>query len=151
MSPAAIAVKGPSALIEYMIPNLGCQTAAGVADRYECMAVAVARRNRDDALAAFIADDRFDGLHRIRDQTQNHLIDPCGYATDLRQRFVEFEFSIGEELVVELVMPYREFRIFCEERKARMLPAEGEAALELMRLAESTESDRLGAGEEDRT
>jgi hypothetical protein len=54
-----------------------------------------------------------------------------------RSRFVEFEFSLGDELVVELVMPYREFRSFCTERQARLLPAEGEAALELLRLAES--------------
>lgn len=58
--------------------------------------------------------------------------------TDVRRaRFVEFEFSIGEDLVVELVMPYHEFRTFCEERDAQMLPAEGEAALAFMQLAET--------------
>jgi hypothetical protein len=58
--------------------------------------------------------------------------------TDVRRsRFVEFEFSLGDELVVELVMPFREFRTFCEERNARMLPAEGEAALAFMQLAET--------------
>ena len=55
-----------------------------------------------------------------------------------RARFVEFEFSLGDELVVELVMPYREFRVFCEEHDARQLPAEGEAALAFMRLAETS-------------
>ncbi len=54
-----------------------------------------------------------------------------------RSRFVEFEFSLGEELVVELVMPYREFCAFCDEHDARMLPAEGEATLALMQLAET--------------
>lgn len=54
-----------------------------------------------------------------------------------RSRFVEFEFSIGDELVVELVMPYREFRAFCEERDARMLPTDGETAVAFMQLAEN--------------
>ncbi len=57
-----------------------------------------------------------------------------------RSRFVEFEFSLGEELVVELVMPYREFATFCDERHARVLPAEGEAALELMHLVDDASS-----------
>jgi len=57
-----------------------------------------------------------------------------------RQRFVEFEFALGEELVVELVMPYQEFRTFCEEHHARVLPTDGESALELMRLAENASS-----------
>lgn len=57
-----------------------------------------------------------------------------------RSRFVEFEFSLGKELVVELVMPYPEFSTFCEEHHARMLPADGEAALALMRLVEHTPS-----------
>ena len=81
-----------------------------------------------------------------------------------RSRFVEFDFSIGDELTIELVLPYREFRIFCEEHHCRMLPSEGEVALELMQLAQSTEasttntqsshtgsSSRHAAGEEDRT
>lgn len=80
-----------------------------------------------------------------------------------RSRFVEFDFSLGEELVIELVMPYREFRIFCEERQARTLPAQGEVALELMQLAGADEpvmtNDRPRTGrsperladEEDRT
>jgi hypothetical protein len=54
-----------------------------------------------------------------------------------RSRFVEFEFSLGEELVVELVMPYREFCTFCDEHDAKMLPADGEAALALMHLAKT--------------
>lgn len=53
-----------------------------------------------------------------------------------RSRYVEFDFSIGDELVVELVMPYREFRNFCADRDAEMLPAEGEAALAYMELTE---------------
>jgi hypothetical protein len=81
-----------------------------------------------------------------------------------RGRFVEFDFSLGEELTIELVLPYREFGIFCEEHHCRMLPAEGEAALELMQLAQSTEaatttkqsshsgsSSRHAAGQEDTT
>jgi hypothetical protein len=52
-----------------------------------------------------------------------------------RSRFVEFEFSLGEELVVELVMPYPEFVAFCDEHHARVLPADGESALEFMALA----------------
>jgi hypothetical protein len=54
-----------------------------------------------------------------------------------RSRFVEFEFSIGDELVVELVMPYREFCAFCDEHDAKMMPADGESALALMQLAET--------------
>ncbi len=54
-----------------------------------------------------------------------------------RSRFVEFEFSLGDELVVELVMPYREFCAFCDEHDAQMLPADGESALALMQLAET--------------
>ncbi|MDJ0768475.1 MAG: phenol hydroxylase subunit [Ilumatobacter sp.] len=61
-----------------------------------------------------------------------------------RSRFVEFDFSIGDELVVELVMPYREFRTFCDEHEAEMLPAEGEAALALRQLAESPHDIRPG-------
>ncbi len=53
-----------------------------------------------------------------------------------RQRFVEFEFSLGDELVVELVMPYHEFRTFCDEHNARVLPSEGEAALAFMALGD---------------
>lgn len=54
-----------------------------------------------------------------------------------RSRFVEFEFSLGDGLVVELVLPYAEFRAFCEEREAQLLPAEGETALALMQLAQT--------------
>lgn len=54
-----------------------------------------------------------------------------------RARFVEFDFSLGDDLVVELVMPYPEFITFCEARQAEVLPAEGEAALQLLRLAEA--------------
>ena len=54
-----------------------------------------------------------------------------------RSRFVEFDFAIDDDLVVELVLPYREFVTFCEEHEARMLPAEGEAALAFMELAET--------------
>ncbi len=84
-----------------------------------------------------------------------------------RARFVEFDFSLGDELVVELVLPYREFRDFCAERQAEMLPAEGDAALQYLQLgatasesATSTtpttpgppgSSNRPGAGEEDTT
>ena len=53
-----------------------------------------------------------------------------------RHRFVEFEFSLGDELVVELVMPYHEFRTFCDEHHARVLPSEGEAALAYMALSD---------------
>jgi hypothetical protein len=52
-----------------------------------------------------------------------------------RSRFVEFEFSLDADLVVELVLPYGEFREFCDEHHVRMLPADGEAALQLMELA----------------
>jgi phenol/toluene 2-monooxygenase (NADH) P0/A0 len=52
-----------------------------------------------------------------------------------RSRFVEFEFSLDPDLVVELVLPYDEFREFCVEHHVQMLPADGEAALQLMELA----------------
>jgi hypothetical protein len=51
-----------------------------------------------------------------------------------RSRFVEFEFSLDTDLVVELVLPHDEFRAFCDEHHVRMLPADGEAALQLMEL-----------------
>ena len=54
-----------------------------------------------------------------------------------RSKFVEFDFSLGDELVVELVMPYHEFVTFCDEHQAEMLPADGEAALQLMQLADT--------------
>ena len=54
-----------------------------------------------------------------------------------RSRFVEFDFAIDDDLVVELVLPYREFVAFCEEHEVRILPAEGEAALAFMQLAET--------------
>lgn len=79
-----------------------------------------------------------------------------------RSRFIEFDFSLGDELVVELVMPYREFRNFCEEHHAEMLPAQGDAALAYLQLAEMANkstthstpsrtgsSHRPGTGEED--
>ena len=50
---------------------------------------------------------------------------------------LEFDFAIEDDLVVELVMPYREFVTFCEEHEVRVLPAEGEAALVYMQLAET--------------
>ena len=54
-----------------------------------------------------------------------------------RGRFVEFDFAIDDDLVVELVLPYREFVTFCGKHDARMLPAEGEAALALSELAKT--------------
>ncbi len=57
-----------------------------------------------------------------------------------RERFVEFEFALGPELSVELVMPYPEFRRFCEEHHVRLLPGDEEAVLALDRLMEHQES-----------
>jgi phenol hydroxylase P0 protein len=40
-----------------------------------------------------------------------------------RDAFVEFEFSINDsDLTVELVMPFKEFREFCEQENVTLLP-----------------------------
>lgn len=51
-----------------------------------------------------------------------------------RNRFVEFEFSIDDDLTVEMIMPLAEFRIFRDERRATMLPMTEEAALAYLEL-----------------
>ncbi|WP_341709793.1 phenol hydroxylase subunit [Limnobacter sp.] len=53
----------------------------------------------------------------------------------LNDRFVEFEFSIGDpELCVELVMQFDQFREFCEQHNAVELTAEQCAWLDYERL-----------------
>ncbi len=38
------------------------------------------------------------------------------------KKFVEFEFSIDDEdLTVELILPFEEFKIFCERHKATLI------------------------------
>ncbi|MCU7838485.1 MAG: phenol hydroxylase subunit [Candidatus Thiodiazotropha sp. (ex Troendleina suluensis)] len=38
------------------------------------------------------------------------------------QKFVEFEFSINDEdLTVELILPYEEFKAFCAKHKATLI------------------------------
>jgi hypothetical protein len=56
-----------------------------------------------------------------------------------RDRFVEFEFRIGGDLEVELVMPYPEFHEFCHRHDVRLLPAEEEVALAFQQLARQHE------------
>jgi phenol/toluene 2-monooxygenase (NADH) P0/A0 len=54
-----------------------------------------------------------------------------------REKFVEFEFAIGDEDVqVELVLPYPMFMEFCELREATMLPTADEALLDFAALAD---------------
>ncbi|WP_105029437.1 MULTISPECIES: phenol hydroxylase subunit [unclassified Limnobacter] len=53
----------------------------------------------------------------------------------LNNRFVEFEFSIGDpELCVELVMQFDQFREFCKQHNAVELTAEQCAWLDYERL-----------------
>lgn len=56
-----------------------------------------------------------------------------------RDRFVEFEFRIDDDLEVELVMPYPEFREFCRRHDVDVLPAEEEVALSYQQLARQHE------------
>ena len=53
----------------------------------------------------------------------------------LNERFVEFEFAIGDpELAVELVMQFEQFQQFCERQHVRFLsPAQG-ARLDFERM-----------------
>lgn len=53
----------------------------------------------------------------------------------LRNRFVEFEYSIGDPvLCVELVLPFPEFEQFCDRYKAQHLTPAQVAAVEFDRL-----------------
>lgn len=53
----------------------------------------------------------------------------------LHNKFVEFEFSIGDPtLCVELVLPFREFEEFRDRHKAQELSAEQVNAVEYDRL-----------------
>ena len=53
----------------------------------------------------------------------------------LHHKFVEFDFSIDEPtLFVELVLPFDQFKHFCETHQAKELTAEQEAAVDLDRL-----------------
>jgi phenol/toluene 2-monooxygenase (NADH) P0/A0 len=56
-----------------------------------------------------------------------------------RNRFVEFEFRIDDDLEVELVMPYPEFQEFCRRHDVALLPAEEEVALAYQELARQHE------------
>ncbi len=62
-----------------------------------------------------------------------------------RDRFVEFDFSIGEirdadtDLAVEMILPYPAFREFCAERHVELLPTSEEAALAYLALQEKYE------------
>jgi len=52
-----------------------------------------------------------------------------------RQRFVEFEFSVGDpELSVEMIMPFQAFEEFCARHGAQRLTAEQVAQVEYERL-----------------
>ena len=68
----------------------------------------------------------------------NTMTTPTSYVRvtgTLEERFVEFEFAIGDaELAVELVMTPDQFHQFCERHRVRFLsPAEG-ARLDFERL-----------------
>ncbi|EJE51340.1 Phenol hydroxylase subunit [Acidovorax sp. CF316] len=53
----------------------------------------------------------------------------------LEQRFVEFEFAIGDpELAVELVLLFPQFHAFCAQHQAIQLDAEEGARLDYERL-----------------
>ena len=52
-----------------------------------------------------------------------------------RDRFVEFEFSVGDDdLMVQLVMPFPEFESFCCVHGSALLPPAEEARLAFERL-----------------
>ena len=51
------------------------------------------------------------------------------------ERFVEFEFAIGEpELAVELIMQFDQFREFCARHAVRHLDAEEGARIDFERM-----------------
>lgn len=53
----------------------------------------------------------------------------------LHERFVEFEFAIGDPaLSVELVLPFPMFREFCDRHRATHLGAEEAARIDFERL-----------------
>ena len=53
----------------------------------------------------------------------------------LHDRYVEFEFAIGDPTInVELVLPFEHFRKFCKDNNALHLTAEQEAAVDYDKL-----------------
>lgn len=51
------------------------------------------------------------------------------------QRFVEFDFSIGDPtLFVELVLPFEQFRQFCQRQQVQELTPEQQAQVDYDRL-----------------
>lgn len=72
-----------------------------------------------------------------------------------RERFVEFDFGlaaadpdgrpiegdVGDDLCVEMVMPYSAFTEFCAAHQAQMLPGTEEAALAFLALADRNAPD----------
>ncbi|WP_020394567.1 phenol hydroxylase subunit [Thiolinea disciformis] len=51
------------------------------------------------------------------------------------QRFVEFDFSIGDpSLFVELVLPFEQFRQFCQRQQVQELTPEQQAQVDYDRL-----------------
>ena len=50
-------------------------------------------------------------------------------------RFVEFDFSIGDPtLFVELMLPFEQFRRFCEQQQVQSLTTEQQAQVDFDRL-----------------
>ena len=51
------------------------------------------------------------------------------------KRFVEFDFSINDPaLYVELVLPFKQYKLFCKKHKAQNLTIEQEAQVDLETL-----------------
>lgn len=70
-----------------------------------------------------------------------------------RDRFVEFEFSVGDrDLTVELVLPIEEFRDFCRRERSILLPPDPAARSIFERLCgdgRTTGPDEPGPAEND--
>ncbi|HQV58683.1 MAG TPA: phenol hydroxylase subunit [Ilumatobacteraceae bacterium] len=59
-----------------------------------------------------------------------------------RARFVEFVFTVDGDLAIELVLPYKEFRLFCDDHDVEILPADAAIEAELSDLL-AREADRV--------
>ncbi len=78
-------------------------------------------------------------MQAILNKKKNNLIDDSQHyvrvTNVLHDKFVEFEYSIGDPtLCVELVLPFSEFELFRERHKAKNLTPEQETAVDFDRM-----------------
>jgi len=51
------------------------------------------------------------------------------------QQFVEFDFSIGDPTIfVELILPFKQFKLFCDKHQTQELTTEQQAQVDLESL-----------------